>query len=243
MTIDRTLAISSRIVLQMSHDHRSIALVIVAPVMVMALVGFSFSDQEEMLNRIAPALIGTFALFFTFILTGVSFLRERTQGTLERLLLTPVGRGDILFGYLLGFIPFAVLQSTVILVFTVLVLPIHYQGALWQAAVVLLVLVVVAVNLGIFVSTFAKNEFQVVQFIPLVLAPQIFLSGIILPTDQMPSYFQAVARVIPLRYGVDGLQGIMLEGGDISDIAGEIVVLCVFAVGLLLLAGLTLRRS
>ena len=243
MTIDRTLAISSRIVLQMSHDHRSMALVIVAPVMVMALVGFSFSDQAEMLNRIAPALIGTFALFFTFILTGVSFLRERTQGTLERLLVTPVGRGDILFGYLLGFIPFAAVQSAVILTFTVFVLPIHYQGALWQAAIVLLVLVIVAVNLGIFVSTFAKNEFQVVQFIPLVLAPQIFLSGIILPTDQMPSYFQAVARIIPLRYAVDGLQGIMLKGDDLSDITGEIAVLCAFAVGLLLLAGLTLRRS
>jgi ABC-2 type transport system permease protein len=202
----------------MCHDHRSIALVIVAPVMVMALVGFSFSDQVEMLNRIAPALIGTFALFFTFILTGVSFLRERTQGTLERLLVTPVGRGDILFGYLLGFIPFAAVQSAVILAFTVLVLPIHYQGALWQAAIVLLVLVIVAVNLGIFVSTFAKNEFQVVQFIPLVLAPQIFLSGIILPTDQMPSYSSSVRSGWAPRHHVERWRHIRYRGRNSSPL-------------------------
>lgn len=107
MTVDRTLAIAGRLIHQLLHDHRTIGLVIGAPVIVMALVGFSFSNHGDTLNRIAPALIGTFTLFFTFLLTGISFLRERTQGTLERMLATPVGRGDILFGYLLGFIPFA----------------------------------------------------------------------------------------------------------------------------------------
>jgi ABC-2 type transport system permease protein len=211
--------------------------------MVMALVGFSLSGQMEILNRVAPALIGVFAFFFTFLLTGVSFLRERAQGTLERLLTTPVGRADILVGYLLGFVVFAGVQSLIILLFTIFGLQVEYQGALWQIFVLLMVLTVASVNLGIFVSTFARNEFQVVQFIPIVLAPQIFLSGVILPVDQLPGYFQAASKVLPLTYAVEGLKEIMLQGQTLADIGGELAVLGGFAVALLALAAATVRRS
>jgi ABC-2 type transport system permease protein len=219
------------------------ALIVVAPIIVMSLVGFSFADQKGVLDRVAPALMAVFAMFFTFILTGVSFLRERSQGTLERLLTTPIGRGDILVGYLLGFLIFAAIQSVGILLFTILALQVSYQGDLWQIFVLLMVLTVVAVNLGIFISTFARNEFQVVQFIPIVLAPQIFLSGVILPVEQMPGYFQAIARVLPLRYAVDGLRGIMLEGQGLGDVGMELAVLCTFAFILMSLAAMTVRRT
>ena len=243
MRLDRTLAISLRIVNQIRGDHRSMALIVVAPIIVMSLVGFSFADQKGVLDRVAPALMAVFAMFCTFILTGVSFLRERSQGTLERLLTTPIGRGDILVGYLLGFLIFAAIQSVGILLFTILALQVSYQGDLWQIFVLLMVLTVVAVNLGIFISTFARNEFQVVQFIPIVLAPQIFLSGVILPVEQMPGYFQAIARVLPLRYAVDGLRGIMLEGQGLGDVGMELAVLCTFAIILMSLAAMTVRRT
>ena len=243
MTPGRTLAISGRIILQLLHDRRSVGLIIGAPIIVMSLIGFTFINQEEVLNRIAPALIATFALFFTFLLTGISFLRERTQGTLERMLVTPVGRGDILIGYLFGFIPFAATQSIIIVTFTVLALRIDYKGNLWDVAILLLALVIVAVNLGILISIFAKNEFQVTQFIPIVLAPQIFLSGIIVPTNQMPSYFQALSHIMPLKYGVDGIQSIMLNGENLTDIFGEVAILSFFAFALLTLASLTIRRG
>ena len=110
MTIIRTIAITKRIVRQIIHDHRSIAMIFVAPLIVMSLVGASFNKNPELLNFIAPALICTFVLFFTFILTGISFLRERAQGTLDRLLTTPVGRADIMFGYSLSFFFFAFIQ-------------------------------------------------------------------------------------------------------------------------------------
>ena len=243
MSIDRTLAIAIRIVSQILRDRRSIGLIFVAPIMVMSLVGFSFADQRLVLDRVAPALIATFALFFTFMLTGVSFLRERSQGTLERLLTTPVGRADILVGYLLGFLVFAAIQSLVVLLYTVVALQIDYEGSFAEMVVVLLVLTVAAVNLGIFVSTFARNEFQVVQFIPVILAPQIFLSGVILPVAQLPAYFQAVSNVLPLTYAVSGLKAIMLEGRGLSGAAGDIAVLTGFAVALLALAALTVRRT
>ena len=109
--------------------------------------------------------------------------------------------------------------------------------------VLLMVLTVVAVNLGIFISTFARNEFQVVQFIPIALAPQIFLSGVIMPVDQLRGYFQAKSRVLPLTYAVEGLSDIMLRGQSLSDVAAELAVLAAFAVVLLVLAGATVRRS
>ena len=243
MTIDRTLAIASRIVSQIARDHRSLALIIVAPIIVMSLVGFSFADQRHILDRIAPGLIGVFVLFFVFILTGVSFLRERAQGTLERLLTTPVGRADILGGYLLGFLLFAGIQSLVILLYTIFALRIDYEGSLWQIFVLLVVVTVVAVNLGIFLSTFARNEFQVVQFIPVILLPQIFLSGAVLPAEQLPSYFQAVGKVLPLTYAVDGLKALMLQGETLGGIGQELAVLGGFAIGLLALAAITVRRT
>ena len=166
MSPDRTLAIAERIIRQIVKDRRSAALIIVAPLIVMSLVGFSLIDQKPILNRVAPGLLGTFVMFFTFLLTGVSFLRERAQGTLERLMTTTVARGDILVGYLLGFLLFATIQAAVILTFTIVALKIEYQGNIIEIAAVLLLLVVVAVNLGIFVSTFANNEFQAASDIP-----------------------------------------------------------------------------
>jgi ABC-2 type transport system permease protein len=131
----------------------------------------------------------------------------------------------------------------VILVFTVVVLQVEYRGDLWQVIVFLMAVTVVAVNLGIFISTFARNELQVVQFIPLVLAPQIFLSGLVLPVEQLPGALQALSAVMPLTYAVDGLREIMLHGRNLGDVAGDLGVLLAFAAGLLALAAGTVRRS
>ena len=242
MTFDRTLAISNRVIRQIVKDHRSLALIIVAPVVVMSLVGFSLVDQEDILNRIAPALLGVFVLFFTFLLTGVSFLRERSQGTLERLHITPVSRADLLVGYLIGFLLFAMLQSAVILGYTVLVLPVSYQGDVWLVFVVLMLLTVVAVSLGILVSTFANNEFQVVQFIPIIIVPQVFLTGVIVPVDSMPLVLEKISAILPLTYAVDMLVGIMLKGYGLLDFGTEIIVLAGFGGIFLIGASLTVRR-
>lgn len=243
MSPDRTLAIAERVIRQIVKDRRSIGLIVVAPVIVMALVGFSLTEQRPVLNRVAPGLLGVLVLFFTFILTGVSFLRERAQGTLERLMTTTVARGDILVGYLAGFLLFATVQTVVILAFTVFVLRIEYIGNLLEIAAVLMLVVLVAVNLGIFISTFARNEFQVVQFIPLVMVPQIFLSGVIVPVEQMPPVMQGVSTVLPLTYAVDGLQEIMLTGRGLADVWADLAVLAGFGLGLLAAAVATLRRA
>ena len=209
---DKTLAIAGRVVRQIVKDRRSLGLILVAPVIVMSLVGFSLSDQQTVLNRVAPALLGVFAFFFTFVLTDVSFLRERAQGTLERLLTTPVGRADVLLGYLLGFMLFAAIQSLIILTFTVLVLRVDYRGDL-------------------------------VQFIPLVFAPQVFLSGVIVPVNQMPAAMEAISHVLPLTYAVEGLREIMLQGKGLDEVLVELGVLAGFGAVLLTAAAATVRRA
>ncbi len=242
MSADRTLAIAVRILRQIRRDRRSLALIIVAPIVVMALVGFSFGDQQQVLDRIAPGLIAVFVLFFTFVLTGVSFLRERAQGTLERLLITPVGRADILIGYTAGCFVLAMIQSVIVVMFTSLVLKINYQGNIWEIWAILVPLIVVGVSLGVFISTLARNEFQVVQFIPLLLAPQIFLSGVIAEVDKMPAVLEYIAYALPLTYAVDGLKDVMLGGDSLGSLGLELGVLGIYAVALLVAAALTLRR-
>jgi len=240
---DRTTAIAERLVRQIVKDRRSIGLIIVAPVIVMSLVGFSLTEHKAMLDRVAPALMAVFVLFFTFVLTGVSFLRERAQGTLERLMTTTVGRADILVGYLLGFMIFATVQTIVILFFTIFALRVEYQGNVYEIIAVLMLVVVVAVSLGIFTSTFARNEFQVVQFIPIVFAPQVFLSGVIVPVDEMPLVMEAISKILPLTYAVEGLREIMLQGRGLTDVWPELAVLAAFGVSLLAAAVVTLRRT
>lgn len=236
------LTIAGRIINQFRNDRRTIALLIIAPTVMMSLIGLSFPDQG-VLDFIAPALLATMALLFSFLLTGISFLRERSQGTLERLMASPVSRLDIVVGYLLGFFVFALAQTTIIVLYTIYVLGVNFSGDLWQIFVFQIVVIAGAVNLGIFISTFARNEFQMVQFIPLIIVPQIFLAGVIWPVEQMPDYLQWLSAILPLTYAVDGLRDIMLNGKSLIDVGFDLVVLVVFTIVTSILAAVVLRRS
>jgi len=236
------LTIAGRVIRQLVRDRRTMAMIVVVPMVVMSLIGLSF-PEGIVLDQIAPALLATMVLFFSFLLTGISFLRERSQGTMERLMASPVSRLDVVLGYLFGFFLFALAQTLIILLFTIYVLDVNYYGDLWQIFVFQVVVIAGAVNLGIFISTFARNEFQMVQFIPLILFPQVFLCGVIWPVEQMPEYLQWIGRFLPLKYGVDGLRDIMLSGMSLIDVGFELLVLVGFTVVTSVLATLTLRRG
>jgi ABC-2 type transport system permease protein len=236
------LTIARRIILQLIRDRRTIALLVVVPLVIASLVGVSIPDKS-ILDYIAPAILSTLILFFGFLLTGISFLRERSQGTLERLMASPVSRLDIVGGYLLGFLLFALVQTMIIFFYMVYVLDVNFNGDLWQILVFQVLIGIGAVCLGTFFSVFARNEFQMMQFIPLIIVPQIFLCGLLWPVSQMPEYLQWIARFLPLTYGVDGIRALMLQGQNLLDIGKEVGVLAAYAVVLLVLAALTLRRG
>jgi ABC-2 type transport system permease protein len=214
------------------------------------------SPDADALDALAPVFIGFFAYFFVFLLTGIAFLRERIGGTLERLLATPIRRGEIVAGYSLGFGIFATLQVTVVMTFALVkvVIPgadipfgldVPCAGSPLLAFLVALVLALGAVSLAIFLSTFARTELQVIQFIPLVIVPQGLLSGIMWPVDTLPDVLQPIARLLPLTYAVDGLRDVMIRGYglDRGSVQLDLGVLAAFAALFVVLAGLTIRRE
>jgi ABC-2 type transport system permease protein len=234
--------IAQRTIMQMVRDPRTLVLIIVVPLVVASLFGVSIPDKA-LLDVTLPAMLATLILFFGFLLSGISFLRERSQGTRERLMASPVSRMDILGGYLLGFLLFAMVQTLILFFYSVYVLKVDFHGDLWQIIIFQLLIGILSVSLGIFISAFAKNEFQMVQFIPLIIVPQVFVCGLIFPVNSMPDYLQWLAKFLPLTYAVDGIRALMLQGKDLINIGKEVGVLVAYAIGLLILAGISLRRG
>lgn len=215
---------------------------------------------DDPVASFAPAIVGFFAYFFVYVLTGVSFLRERTGGTLERLLATPVARGEIVAGYTLGFGLFATIQVVVLLAWALGTVDVPAIGPLPGFAIglgvpavgspvlaflVVLLLAVGAVSLGIFLSTFARTELQIIQFIPLVLAPQFLLSGVIFPVSSLPAVLQPLVGFMPLNYAVDGLRQVFIRGADlgVGALQVDLAVLAGIALFFAVVASLTIRRD
>jgi ABC-2 type transport system permease protein len=228
--------------LQRVRDRRTIALVLVVPLVIASLIGVSIPDKM-VLNITLPAMLAMLILFFGFLLSGISFLRERSQGTRERLMASPVSRTDIVGGYLLGFLVFAMVQTLVLFFYTVYVIKVDFNGDLWQIILFQVLIGILAVCLGIFISAFARNEFQMVQFIPLIIVPQVFICGVLFPVSQLPDYLQWIAAFLPLTYAVDGIRALMLEGQSLLDIGKEVGILAAYAIVLMFLAGISLRRG
>ena len=199
--------------------------------------------EFDALDLFAPAYIPFFVFFFVFLLTCVSFLRERVQGTLERLMATPAGRAEIVIGYTLGFGVFALVQSLLILLWSVYLLRIHYVGSLFVVFLIEIILTMVAVGMGIFLSIFARNELQAIQFIPIVIVPQALLCGLLWPIRDMPSWLQPFAYVMPLTYALRALRDVMIKGFGLLAIAPDLLLLVGLAVVMLVLGAVSLRRE
>jgi ABC-2 type transport system permease protein len=201
-------------------------------------------SSYDTLDYFGAAFVGLIVFFLVFVITIVSFLNERSQGTLERLMASPLRRGEIVLGYMLGFTVLALVQAVEVLVFALAVLRIQNHGDVFLIFGMEALMAIAAVNLGIFLSMFARSEFQAVQFIPLVIVPQVLLSGIIFPVSTEPKALQYLSDVLPLTYAVNGMRDIMVKGSDLTAPglqldAGVVAGVCV----LLIVAGTaTLRR-
>ena len=206
------------------------------------LVTYVYAGPEfEAMDYFAPTLVALFAFVFVYLLTAVGFLRERTQGTWERLVASPLTKAEMVLGYMAGFSVFALLQSLIILLFTIYVIRIHYTGNFFIVAI----LTVGSVNLGIFLSTYARNELQVVQFMPMVIVPQSLLGGVFWPIQDMHVVFQWIAHVLPLTYANFALQEVMIKGEGVlnASVAADIGALLLFGGLMVVLASVGLRRA
>ncbi len=200
--------------------------------------------QLDTLDYFGAAFIGLVVFFLIFVVTIIAFLRERSQGTLERLMASPLRRSEVVAGYMAGFMAVAAVQAVEVVLFTLFALHVHNQGNVGLIVLMTLLMSLVAVNLGVFLSMFSTTEFQAVQFIPLAIVPQVLLSGIIFPVSSEPGWLQGISQVLPLTYGVDGLHRVMLEGASLSSgtLLLDLGVVAAFAIALIVAATLTLRR-
>lgn len=238
-----TLAVTRRVLTQLRRDHRTVALLLVVPCVLLSLLWWMFRDRPGFVgfDALAPALLALVPFIVMFLVTSVTTLRERTGGTLERLLAMPMGRADFLLGYALAFGLVALVQSVLTVGVCVWLLDLQTQGP-----VVLLLLVAVAdavlgTTLGLFVSAFARTEFQAVQFMPAVVLPQILLCGLFVPREQLPVVLERVSDVLPLSYAVDAMQAVSRSVSP--AVTGDLLVIVLFIAGGLLLGALTLRRQ
>lgn len=192
-------------------------------------------------DNFGPVLLGVFVFFFVFLIAGVSLLRERTTGTLERVMASPLRRSELVFGYLLGFGLFTIVQSALIVWYCVYVLNLWMVGSFWWVLLVTLLLSLVALSLGTLLSTFANNELQMIQFIPLVIVPQVFFSGLF-NLETISDWVSWIGVITPLYYGADALRSIMIRGEGWSYIALDLGILCLFAIVFITLNILALRK-
>jgi len=199
------------------------------------------TEAETTFESLGHILLGVFAFFFVFLIAGVSFVRERTLGTMERFLLSPIRRSSVVLGFLFGFGLFAVIQSVLMVVFVEYVLGLHFASSIIPVLLIMVLFAFVAVALGSLVSTFAENEFQVAQFIPIIIVPQILLSGMI-PIDLIPLGLGNLAYVCPVYYACDALDALMTRGVDIVQVLPQAAILLGF-VGLLFFGNTLLLKN
>ena len=237
-----TLAVAGRVLTQLRRDHRTLAMLLVLPCILIALLWWMFEDMGgNLFDRVGPALLAIFPVIVMFLVTSVTTLRERSSGTLERLLSMPMGKGDFLFGYALAFGLVAAVQSVLAVGLSVGVLGMEIDGPVWLLTVVAVTDAVLGTALGLFVSAFAQTEFQAVQFMPAVVVPQILLCGLFVPRFLLPDVLHTISDALPLSYAVDAMSNLARSSSTV-DVWQDLAVVAGFAVAGLALGAATLRR-
>ncbi|MDL4813851.1 ABC transporter permease [Actinomadura opuntiae] len=236
-----TLATTRRILAQLRHDPRTVALLVAVPSLLMVLLRYVFQAPQEF-DRLGPMLLGLFPFVVMFVVTSVATLRERTGGTLERLMSMPLGKLDLLLGYALAFGLAALVQVGVVLLISLTWLGLDLTGSLGSLVLVAVLDALLGMALGLFASAFARTEFQAVQFMPALVLPQALLCGLIVPREEMAGWLEAVSRMLPLTYAVQGMQEISAHSGFTGTLATDVAVIAAFTLVALLLGAATLRR-
>lgn len=235
------VATGARVLRQLRHDRRTIALLIVAPCLLMGLLAWIYQNTP-VFDRIGAPLLGLFPFLVMFLVTSIATLRERQSGTLERLLAMPLGKADLLGGYALAFGVVAAVQAIIVGSFAIFVLGLDVAGHTWLLMVVAVVDCLLGTALGLFLSAFAATEFQAIQFLPAFVLPQFLLCGLLVPRDTLPTVLRYVSDVLPLSYAVDAMRTITTDANGTSDVLGDIGIVIGFVVLLIALGAATLRR-
>lgn len=235
-------ATTIRVLQQLRHDPRTIALMWLMPMLLLVLLRYVFDKQDLVFNSIGPSLIAIFPLLTMFLVTSIATQRERSDGTLERLMALPLSKAGYLLGYALAFGLMATVQAGIVTWVSFDWLGLSILGSGWLLFLVTLLVAITGVALGLVASALAKTEFQAVQFLPVFLAPQFLLCGLLVPRDQMASILKTISDYLPLSYAIEALQQLQHNVNSTAVFWSDLSILLVFVVGGLLVGALTLRR-
>jgi ABC-2 type transport system permease protein len=236
------LVTARRILTQLRHDRRTVALMVLLPTVLLVLLRYVF-NSEQAFARAAPALLGVFPFAIMFIVTSVTTLRERLTATLERLMTMPIGKLDLLLGYALAFGLVAVVQVVVASTVSLTWLGLEIAGSVWLLVLIAVLDALLGMAMGLFASAFARTEFQAVQFMPAFVMPQVLLCGLFVPRDQMASVLTGISDVLPLSYAVDALSQVTRSDEVDGTLMRNLLIVAVCIVLALLLGAATLRRK
>ena len=238
----RTFATARRVLEQLRHDPRTIAVMILVPCVLLTLLRLIYWHRRLVFDVAGAPLLAIFPLITVFLVTSVALLRERLAGTLERLLTMPLGRLELLVGYALSFGMLATAQAVVASLLTLGPLGLRVRGPNGLVVVLAVSVALLGLGLGLLASAFARSEFQVVQFLPLFVFPQLLLCGLLVPRDSMPAALHAISDILPMSYAVDGMHHLTRETGASAALWGDILIVLAFATGALMLGAATVRR-
>jgi ABC-2 type transport system permease protein len=236
-----TLATARRLLTQLRHDRRTVVMLLLLPTALITLLRYVF-NSEQFFDRLAPALLGVFPFLIMFMITSITTLRERTTATLERLMTMPIAKLDLLFGYALAFGLLAVVQVSVTLGVSLAWLGLDIQGPAWTLLLLAVLDALLGMALGLFVSAFARTEFQAMQFMPVFAMPQILLCGLFMPRDRMATVLSWLSDVMPLSYAVDALNHVTTSADFDAALVRDLVVVSACVLLALVLGAATLRR-
>ncbi|MDX3456334.1 ABC transporter permease [Streptomyces sp. ME02-8801-2C] len=242
LNASRTTATAIRVLAQLRHDPRTIAMLIVLPSLLLLLLRYVFDGSARTFDGIGASLLGIFPLITMFLVTSIATLRERTSGTLERLLAMPLGKGDLIAGYALAFGILAIIQSALATALAVWLLGLDVTGSPWLLLLVALLDALLGTALGLFVSAFASSEFQAVQFMPAVIFPQLLLCGLFTPRSNMHPVLEAISDVLPMSYAVDGMNEVLTHTDITATFVRDTLIVAICALLVLTLGAATLRR-
>jgi ABC-2 type transport system permease protein len=218
MNASVTLATARRVIIQLRHDPRTVALLLVVPTVLITLVKWIFDGQPQVFQRVGVPLVGVFPLTSMFLVTAMAMLRERTTGTLERLMTLPLAKLDLLAGYALAFAVMAFAQAALIAAVAFGLLGLEVEGSPWAILALAVLNAVLGSTMGLFVSAFANSEFQAAQFMPAIVLPQMLLSGLLAPRPAMARGLEIVSDYLPMTYAYDALHRV----GTSSDVSGRL---------------------
>jgi ABC-2 type transport system permease protein len=242
MTMRITLATAERVLRQLVRDHRTLGLVLVVPPILLIIFRYVFDEQAGTFDRLGGPMVGLFPFITMFLVTSIAMLRERTSGTLERLMSLPLAKADLLFGYALAFAAVAAVQAALTSATAFGLLGLDTEGPIWLVFGLAIANALLGMALGLFMSAFATSEFQAVQFMPAVVLPQILLGGLLVARERMAWPLEWISDVLPLTYAYDALERATQLGDFDGTLARDLVLVLGFIVAALSLGAATLRR-